>query len=283
MNHHPVAVILPVYNESWLIGSVFSKVADHARLHPSWMYRFVDDGSSDSTPKELRERLASSSAPPNIELIQRTPNAGKATVIRDSMLGSTEDLLLFTDGDLAYDLHHLDRLVDALDSADIAIGSRALVDERQQNIRLIRRAMGGGFNRLVRLLTGVSNRDTQAGLKGFRRTPAHALFRRQRVTNFAFDAELLFLANRLGLTVTEIPAEVSARHSYKQSKMNLLKDPPRMLLSLLCMRVTHRGARWHEELHSEPGSTTRIEVFPDARSRMTRVPESEPESIGAGS
>ena len=41
-----VAVILPVHNEAWLIGSVLGQVTDFARSHPDWRFQFVDDGSS---------------------------------------------------------------------------------------------------------------------------------------------------------------------------------------------------------------------------------------------
>lgn len=276
-----VTVILPIYNEAWLIGSVFAKVAEFARRHPSWTFQFVDDGSTDATPALIRERLSLEHAPTNIDLVARQPNAGKAIVIRELILASSTDYVLFTDGDLAYDLNHLEGLLEALQDADVAIGSRTLAREPQQNIRFLRRAMGGLFNRCVRLLTGVDHTDTQAGLKGFRKIPAKALFRRQRVTNFAFDAEVLFLARRLGLKVNEIPAHVSTRHSYKKSKMNLFKDPPRMLLSLVRMRLMHRGVKWSDEHRNEPDSTTSIEVFPDVRTRITNPAPSEREHVGA--
>ena len=278
-----VAVIFPVYNEAWLIGSVFAKVCEHAKDHPEWVYRFVDDGSSDNTAQELRTRISAPGAPENIQLLSRKPNSGKARVIHDSILAAKEDIILFTDGDLAYALEHLDLLIEKIADADVVIGSRALAKTPQTNIRAGRRALGGGFNLLVRLLTGLPHHDTQAGLKGFRRTPAQAIFRRQRVWNFAFDAELLFLAHRLGLRVAEIPAKVSARHSYKKSKMNLLKDPPKMLFSLLRMRIVHRGARWSEEVHTDPDSDAQIEVFPEARTRITASRKSVQEEVGVGS
>ena len=278
-----IAVILPVYNEAWLIGSVFSQVAEHARVHPGWSYRFVDDGSSDSTEAQIRERLSAPDAPANIQLVARKPNSGKAKLIHDAVLAAQEEIILFTDGDLAYPLEHLDTLAEKLADCDVAIGSRKLAETSQTNIRVIRRLMGGGFNMLVRMLTGLPYHDTQAGLKGFRRTPAQAIFRRQRVWNFAFDAELLFLAHRLGLRVIEIPARVSSRHSYKKSKMSLLKDPPKMLFSLLRMRLEHRGARWNDETPTKEDSEIQIEVFPEARSRITAETGSVQEQVGVSS
>ena len=74
-----VAVILPVYNEEWLIGSTFGSVVSFAREHPDWVFRFVDDGSTDNTAAKIEERLEIDKAPPNIELVKRPRNTGKAT------------------------------------------------------------------------------------------------------------------------------------------------------------------------------------------------------------
>ena len=282
---HPVystTVIFPVYNESSLIPSVFPKVADHARSHPDWLYRFVDDGSSDGTSEAIEKHLRESHCPANIILLRRTPNTGKASVIRESMLAAQEEHLLFTDGDLAYPLELLDQINEQLSTFDVVIGSRTLAKKAQTNIRLIRRILGGGFNILVRLLTGSKHHDTQAGLKGFRRIPAHALFRRQKVRDFAFDAELLFLAHRLNLSVGEIAATVEAKHSYKKSKMNLLKDPPRMLISIIKMRITHRGVRWSDEPSADSDPEVRIEICPKVQGLVSSTASREPVEAGAG-
>ncbi|HAW94931.1 MAG: glycosyl transferase [Phycisphaerae bacterium] len=234
-----VVVILPVHNESWLIGSVLGQVTEYAHAHPQWRFIFVDDGSTDDTPRKISDHIESGSLR-NMELQALNPNRGKARALKQAILDSTEEFVLFTDGDLAYRLEHLDQLAAGLEHADIVIGSRQLAEERQTNITFLRRMTGSIFNLVVRLLTGLPHKDTQAGLKGFQRNAARAIFRAQVVTDFAFDAELLFLARKLGLVVHEIPARVSSRHSYKKSKVSLLKDPLRMFASLLRMRVLHR-------------------------------------------
>ena len=272
-----------MYNESSLIPSVFSKVSAHARNHPTWLYRFVDDGSTDGTPDNIEELLGSPECPPNIILIRRSPNTGKASVIQQSMLAAKEEHLLFTDGDLAYPLELLDQLNDQLANYDVVIGSRTLAHTPQTNIRLTRRILGGGFNFLVRALTGTKYQDTQAGLKGFRKIPANALFKRQKVRNFAFDAELIFLAHRLNLRVGEIPATVEANHSYKKSKMNLLKDPPRMLMSIIKMRITHRGARWNDENPTDSDPEVRIEICPEVQGMVSSSPSHEPAEVSTKS
>ena len=237
-----VAVVLPVHNEEWLIGSVLGQVTDFARTRENWRFVFVDDGSSDETPRLIREHLDQLKTD-RLALITLQPNQGKARAIRSSVLSTTEDLVLFTDGDLAYPLEHLDKLVEELGEADVAIGSRALTHTPQTNITFMRRLVGSSFNLIVRLITGLPYRDTQAGLKGFRRDAARVLFRAQMIEDFAFDAELLYIAKVLNLKVAEIPANVSARHSYKKSRVNMFKDPLRMFASLVRMRIAHRRLR----------------------------------------
>jgi len=247
-----VVVLLPVHNEAWLIGSVLGQVLDFARSHEDWRFVFVDDGSSDGTPEAIEKRLEETRSH-RIELLALTPNRGKALALREAVLGTSEDLVLFTDGDLAYPLEHLEALAAELEHADVAIGSRALSRVRQSNISMLRRFSGTAFNIAVRLITTLPFDDTQAGLKGFRRDAARVLFRAQRVRDFAFDAELLYLAKVLQLRVVEIPANVSARHSYKKSRVNMLRDPLRMFWSLIRMRFTHRRLRPREASDPVPG------------------------------
>ncbi len=96
--------------------------------------------------------------------------------------------------------------------------------------------MGWGFNRLVRIFLKLPYRDTQAGLKGFSNEAAERIFARQTIFDFTFDAELLFLARRFGYRIAEVPARVLDTHVYKGSHVSLLRDTPRMLLSLLRIR-----------------------------------------------
>jgi hypothetical protein len=91
---------------------------------------------------------------------------------------------------------------------------------------VLRRQASRVFNQAMRRLLGLPFRDTQCGLKGFRREAARELFGRAKVDGFAFDAEVLFLARRLGLTVAEVPVSPEVREG---SKVRLAVDALRML------------------------------------------------------
>ncbi|MEX1090869.1 MAG: glycosyltransferase [Phycisphaeraceae bacterium] len=230
-----VAVILPVYNEVDLVDRVFADVAGFAQQHRDYHFIFVDDGSSDGTADQLRQCLAAADDP-RLGLIAYHPNGGKGHAIRTAVRGCHAQRIIFTDGDLAYSLDHLPRLVEALETHEVVIGSRSLLHEGQRNIRVSRKIMGWIFNRCARLILNLPYPDTQAGLKGFRRDAAGAIFSRQRLTDFSFDVELVYLARRLGYRIGQVPAHVSATHSYKVSRVNMLRDPLRMFIALWRIR-----------------------------------------------
>ena len=123
------------------------------------------------------------------------------------MLTAESDLALMSDVDLSTPLDELTRLTEAIaEGADVAIGSRALDDS---NVLVhqpwYRELAGKTFNVLIRSFTRLPWRDTQCGFKLFRLSSTRQLFELQRVDGFAFDVELLVLARRLGLRVTEVP------------------------------------------------------------------------------
>ncbi len=231
-----VSVILPVYNEAAIIARVFAEVAAFVRGRSGDdQFIFVDDGSKDGTADRI-QALIDESGLEQIELLRCTRNGGKGRAIKIGIDQCKAPLICFTDGDLAYPLKSIDDLTRSLADHQVAVGSRHLDGTRQRNIHLHRKLLGWGFNKLVRVILSLPYRDTQAGLKGFHADAARAIFARQRVTGFAFDAELIFLAKRLGYRIGEVPAIVSEEHSYKVSTMNMWRDPFKMLLSVSRVR-----------------------------------------------
>ena len=259
-----MTVILPIYNESALAEQVLTRVLEHAERHPDRHMVLVDDASSDDTA-EIIESILAGHPHPRVEFIRHPTNRGKAEAVITGIRRCRGRMVCFIDGDLAYDLDHVDLLCQALEDADVAIGSRSLSRESQSNISLNRRCFGEGFNLLVRIILGVSHRDTQAGLKGFRLEAALRLFGALRTRSFAFDAEILYLARRLDMKVAEVPALVSENHSYQTSSIDLIKDPLAMLWAIIKVRSTRSGRAIPR---------TNIQVDPDV-TRSDELPEIE--------
>jgi hypothetical protein len=105
---------------------------------------------------------------------------------------------------------------------------------------MVRRVASRAFSLAQRAVLGLPFADTQCGLKGFRREAAQAIFGRAALDGFAFDAEALFLAGRLGLAVVEVPVRAEERDG---SKVRLALDAVRMLREMgQVRRAAARGA-----------------------------------------
>ncbi|MDK3156633.1 glycosyltransferase [Kamptonema cortianum] len=243
-----VRVILPVYNEAAIAARVAAEVVAFARgMGNDWHFVFVDDGSTDGTAAILADSLAAEPTS-RVKLLALGENYGKGQAIERGIEGATEDIIVFTDGDLAYSLDLIPEFVRGLLTHEIVIGSRdlAYAQARREGRALPpgapalrRRIVGRAFNLLSRMVLGLGYPDTQAGIKAFRRDVAVDLFSARQVHGFGFDAEILFIAAKRGYTVTQIPVTVSANHNYKMSKVKILKDGVQTLLEVMLIFVNH--------------------------------------------
>lgn len=230
-----VSVILPVYNESACIHNTFDSVLEFSKINPYYHFIFVNDGSTDNT-QEIIESKIKQSKTSQITLINYKVNRGKGYAVRKGLESSYGDYVCFVDSDLAYSLAHLEILVNKLEFFDIVIGCRNLTPKSVNKVKLNRKLMGIIFNILSRKMLALKFRDMQAGIKGFRNSVAKDLFKKQTMTRFAFDVELLYLGKKQGYSIGEIPALISEVHMYKKSKVDLLKDSVEMLCSLFKIR-----------------------------------------------
>src|SRR5438132_1789006 len=197
-SHQRVWVVLPVFNEVRSAERVAGEVAAFAAEHPEYRFIVVDDGSGDGTRAAFRAAVGGRAGlDDRVRVVGYRVNAGKGFAIQWAITGLEEgdddDVLIFTDGDLAYALDHLPALREALGRAEVAIGSRRGPDGGYR-AHPMRYVMGWTYNRLARWCLGVPYRDTQAGLKGFRLGAARRIFGALRVSGFAFDVEVLYLA-----------------------------------------------------------------------------------------
>ncbi len=232
----PIVVILPVYNEQDCIQTTFHQVQRFLYTHPQFTFIFVDDGSTDLTKVILSNSIRSAKTP-QIQLLSYGPRAGKGYAIKTGIQAAPQsEFVCFVDGDLAYSLDHLEPLMAALKHSDMAIGSRNLPRLNAKGIPFQRQVAGKVFNWLSRKLLNLNYLDMQAGLKGFRQSTAQALCDRQKLEGFSFDVELIYLARKMGYSISQIPAQISEHHQRKISKVNLFKDSIGMFRDLMQIR-----------------------------------------------
>ena len=225
-----LSIVIPAYNEAGRIASSLEAIQNYVRGKDFPVETIVvDDGSTDSTVE-----VASGQA--GIRVLRNGRNRGKGFSIRHGVLEARGELILFTDADLSAPIHETDKLLAAMASyhADAVVGSRALQRELIGIHQSPFREWGGRFfNLLVRIFTGLRIHDTQCGFKLFRRKTTRQAFELQRVERFGFDPEILFLVERLGGKVVEVP--VRWNHD-PATKVHYLRDSLHMTLDLIVLR-----------------------------------------------
>lgn len=226
--HHPaptsLTIVLPAYNEAARIGPALDELFRYLAATPPASrvdVLVVDDGSTDGTAGLVRARpeaMATSEAataresaampadPVRLHLLG-VPHGGKGAAVRAGMLAATGDLVVFADADMATPPDQLPKLVAALATADVALGSRIQPDGSDMRASQpgYRRLLGRVFHALAAAWVSGPVADTQCGFKGFRRDAARAIFSRQAITSIVFDVELIHLARRLRLRTVVVP------------------------------------------------------------------------------
>ncbi len=227
------SIVIPAYNESARIGASLEKIQAYVR-QKNWSAEIivVNDGSRDNTSEIVREYARRFD---NMRLIENPGNRGKGYTVRNGMLHTSGDYVLFTDADLSSPIEESEKLFGALNAgAEVAIGSRWLRSETQTLRQpLYRQVLGRMFNLVLRILLGVKFKDTQCGFKAFTRRAVETIFVRQRIDRWGFDPEILYLAHKFKLRAVEVP--VNWAHD-DRSKINPFTDGIRMAWEILRVR-----------------------------------------------
>jgi dolichyl-phosphate beta-glucosyltransferase len=250
-DHRPqmirLSVILPVHNEQNCLTATIAAVLQYAQQHPDIEFIFVDDGSTDRTAHLLAQMLCSDPLPigrSHIRYLSYPQCQGKGHAVKQGVQLAIGEYVCFLDGDLAYSLDHLAQLLQRLEDCDLVIGCRNLVDRQTQAVKPSRQLAGKIFNGLSQRILALHFSDMQAGLKAFRRPVAQHLFSQIQTTGFAFDVELMYLAQKHGYTIGEIPAYLAPHHIDKPSKVKLFQDSVQMLFELFRIRYHDRTGRY---------------------------------------
>ncbi|MCI4444401.1 MAG: glycosyltransferase family 2 protein [Candidatus Aminicenantes bacterium] len=232
-----LSIIIPAYNEEKRLGLTLRKIIDYFNSRKIQAEIIVvDDGSSDRTAEVAHEILTEW---PASKVIIQQKNKGKGAAIKEGVLKASGELILYTDADLSTPIEEIEKFLPlTAEGYDVVIGSRALpgsaIRKRQS---WIREHMGKAFNFLVRLMLIKGIKDTQCGFKLFRREAARKIFTQLECQGFAFDVEVLWLAQKFGYKIAQVPV---VWVNSPESKVMLFRSSIRMFLDLLKMRKATR-------------------------------------------
>ena len=222
-----ISLVIPVYNEERILPDTIAALSGFCTREGVGELIFSDDGSSDGSAALLEEARRRDG---RIRLL-RNPHRGKGGAVRAGVLASRGETVLFTDCDLAYGADQMAELLRAHreGGADITVATRTLGEESYGGYSALRRWGSEAMRRLIRLRTGLRVRDIQAGLKCFSGEAARTLFARCRCDGFAFDTEVLLLAQRAGRVIGEFPVKMPPQAEQRESRVRPVRDALKML------------------------------------------------------
>jgi len=223
---HDFSLVIPAYNEEnrlpWTLTEL-RRFLDGSGI--DYHVLVADDGSTDRTAA-----LAAAMGP-RFSTVSLPQNRGKGAAVRNAMLRATGKVLAFTDADLPFELESLREAYDLVRTAkcEVVFGARDLAESTHPAKRKLSRTVATWlFREVVKRLVSHEVTDTQCGLKAFSLRAAREIFSRLTLDGFSFDAEVVFLTQRLGLTFQRIPVnlvrEYGSTLSLRRHTLPMLRD-----------------------------------------------------------
>jgi dolichol-phosphate mannosyltransferase len=204
-----IVMVVPTYNEvdnlEWIVDRMRAAQPDVDLL-------VVDDASPDGTG-DVADRLAAADA--GVAVLHRAAKAGLGAAYLHGFrvaLDEGYDVIGEMDADGSHQPEQLHRLLDALHTADLVIGSRYVPGGSVVNWPLSRQLLSRGGNLYVRLLLGIGVKDATAGFRLFRREALEKIdLAGVQSTGYVFQTDLAYRTLRAGLRVVEVPIEFVER------------------------------------------------------------------------
>ena len=233
-----VSVCIPIYNESDAVENCAEELyrkmcALRDKYGYSFEIIFSDDGSTDDCRKKA---IRFSEGRPEVKVIGYGDNRGKGSAVREAVMASCGDAVLYTDCDLAYGTDIIEDAIgnvvneDGVFKADVVIGSRNLTKDGYSGYGFVRKFASKAYIKTLSLIGGFSLTDSQCGFKIFRTESAKKIFSLCECDGFAFDYEVILIANKFGMKIDEMPVKIV---NHRESTVRVAKDSLSMLKDVL--------------------------------------------------
>jgi dolichol-phosphate mannosyltransferase len=232
-----VSLIIPVYNQQTKISYSLKKIKQVVEsTFNTYELIVVNDGSTDTTMTILGSIALTDE---HIRVVSYTPNRGKGYAVRQGVLHSHGDAVILLDGDLDISPDSIKDYVEELSTSDLVIASKR---HPKSNVTIPRsRAfLSRAFHLLIRVATGIRQKDTQAGFKVGNGDIMRTIFRNVSINRYAFDVELLTIASIMRLKIKEMPVRMKIDRKFNT------KEIANMFMDVARISYKHRIARHYE-------------------------------------
>lgn len=242
MNKIFISIVIPCYNEKENLNrGVLDEVYDFLKNQNfSWEVVISDDGSTDESRQIITKQIEHKK---NFRLIENV-HGGKPSAVWGGIKNSVGEYVLFTDMDQSAPIEEILKLKPFFKDYEVVIGSRGM---ERENFSIVRKLGSNVFRLFRKTLMLRDINDTQCGFKAFRRDVANKIFpmlqffKKEKVVKgwkvTSFDVELLFLAEKFGYRIKEVPVEWKDRDVAKGKKKSYFKESKEMLLQILRVKI----------------------------------------------
>lgn len=235
-----LSLCIPMYNEEKILPSSIQTISSYMKENFSSDYEiiFINDGSKDAS-LAIAEQAAKKDE--TLRVITYAENRGKGYAVRQGVLQSLGDVVIFTDCDLAYGMDVIKEMYGLFEDHpeyDVIVGSRRKHREGYEGYTAVRKFVSLSYIKILSLIGGVKLSDFQCGCKGFRGKVGREIFSRCIIDRFAFDLEALIYAQDLHANIGEMPVKVI---NHRESSIHIVRDSIRMLKDIRRMKK-HRRA-----------------------------------------
>jgi len=239
-----LSVIVPAYRQEKTIREDLLRIKNVLeQIRYDYEIICVVDGRVDKTFEKAKK-----AASRKLKVIGYKNNRGKGYAVRYGMARAKGDLIAFIDAGMDIDPNGISMVLEHMEwyDADIIVGSKRH-PASQVEYPFLRKIYSLGYQLLVRLLFNLKIRDTQAGLKIFKRKVLEKVLPRLLVKKFAFDVELLAVAHYLGFKrIYEAPIKLDSQR-FKFSSTVKWKTVMEMLLDTLAIFYRLRILRYYRD------------------------------------
>ncbi|MDZ4672629.1 MAG: glycosyltransferase family 2 protein [Phototrophicales bacterium] len=244
-SHTPLlSIVIPAYNEAApdRLPTSLKQITAFVATQPYAIEVIIVNNNSTDDTLAIAQKAADEFD--YIRVITET-RQGKGIAVKTGMGIAHGDYLFICDADLSMPIEEVVKFLPPnAESYDVAIASREAKGAKRIGEPEMRHIMGRVFNFIVKVLAVRGLNDTQCGFKCFRREVAEKIFPLQTIDGWAFDVELLFIAQKLGYKIIEIPIT----WYYKpQSKIKPMGDSYKMVMETLNVRRNWRKGVYGEK------------------------------------
>lgn len=238
-----LSVIIPAYNEEKIIQKTLKNVKEVVKKITSFYEIIVvDDGSNDRTFLKV---VKISKRDPKIKAIKNPKNMGKGFAFKNGFFHSQGKLIVLIDADLEIPPNQIPYFLKLMKkfNADIIIGSK-YHPLSKVNFPLKRRVLSKLYQLLIKILFNLKIRDTQTGLKVFKRNVLKKVLPKVLCKRYAFDLEILAIANYFNYKIIEAPVKINWKREKNRIKikdiLNIFVDTLAIFYRLKLIRYYQR-------------------------------------------